>query len=111
MIVLGDSITDGRGSTDDANNRWPDLLLARLQSKGLPNVAVGNQAAGGNRVLADGLGPSLVSRYKRDAITQQGVGWVMIFEGVNDIGSAGTGEFSFFLFPSLDFGDLGVFGE
>lgn len=56
------------------------------------NIGVGNQAAGGNRVLADGLGPSLVSRYTRDAITQQGVKYVMIFEGVNDIGSAGADQ-------------------
>lgn len=91
FIILGDSITDGRGSTDNANNRWPDLLLARMQkSSNLTAVGVANQAAGGNRVLADGLGPSLISRYKRDAITQQGVKWVMVFEGVNDIGSAGS---------------------
>ncbi|CAA7260539.1 unnamed protein product [Cyclocybe aegerita] len=87
LIVLGDSITDGRGSDNDANNRWPDLLLARLQKNGLTNIAVCNQAAGGNRVLADGLGPSLLSRYKRDALDQPGVKWILIFEGVNDLGT------------------------
>ncbi|KAJ3494395.1 hypothetical protein NLJ89_g10816 [Agrocybe chaxingu] len=66
---------------------WPDLLLARLQKNGLTNIAVCNQAAGGNRVLADGLGPSLISRYKRDALDQPGVKWVLIFEGVNDLGT------------------------
>lgn len=90
FIILGDSITDGRGSDDDKNDRWPDLLLARMQTNGLTNIGVNNQAAGGNRVLADGLGPSLISRYTRDAIQQQGVKYIMIFEGVNDIGSAGT---------------------
>lgn len=53
-------------------------------------IAVVNQAAGGNRVLNDGLGPSLFSRYTRDAITQAGVKYIMIFEGVNDIGTAAT---------------------
>ncbi|KAF9524669.1 SGNH hydrolase-type esterase domain-containing protein [Crepidotus variabilis] len=92
FVILGDSITDGRGSDNDMNNRWPDLLLARLQTNGLTNIGVVNQAAGGNRVLADGLGPSLISRYKRDALTQAGVKWVMIFEGVNDIGTGATGS-------------------
>ncbi|KAF9526189.1 SGNH hydrolase-type esterase domain-containing protein [Crepidotus variabilis] len=92
FVILGDSITDGRGSDNDMNNRWPDLLLARLQTNGLTNIAVVNQAAGGNRVLADGLGPSLISRYKRDALTQAGVRWAMIFEGVNDIGTGATGS-------------------
>lgn len=65
-------------------------MLARLQSENYTNVAVCNQAAGGNRVLKEGLGPSLVSRYKRDALEQPGVKWVMIFEGVNDIGNEAT---------------------
>jgi lysophospholipase L1-like esterase len=90
LIILGDSITDGRGSDDNGNNRWPDLLLAKFQTSNITNIGIGNQAAGGNRVLADGLGPSLISRYTRDAITQPGTKWVMVFEGVNDIGSAGT---------------------
>ncbi|KAF2751666.1 hypothetical protein M011DRAFT_434607 [Sporormia fimetaria CBS 119925] len=86
LIILGDSITDGRGSDDNKNNRWPDLVLARLQSSNITNVAIGNQAAGGNCVLRDCLGPALISRYQRDALTQPGVKYVMIFEGVNDIG-------------------------
>ena len=56
------------------------------------NIGVNNQAAGGNRVLQDGLGPSLISRYTRDPTTQQGVKYVIIFEGVNDIGSAGADQ-------------------
>jgi lysophospholipase L1-like esterase len=58
------------------------------------NIGVNNQAAGGNRVLQDGLGPSLISRYTRDAINQEGVKYVMIFEGVNDIGTAGADQSS-----------------
>jgi lysophospholipase L1-like esterase len=60
-----------------------------MQANGITNVAVDNQAAGGNAVLSGGLGPTLLSRYKRDGLEQQGVKYVMIFEGVNDIGSGG----------------------
>lgn len=63
-----------------------------MQENQLTQIAVDNQAAGGNRVLQDGLGPSLISRYKRDAIQQAGVKYIMIFEGVNDIGTAGTDQ-------------------
>ncbi|KAF4624200.1 hypothetical protein G7Y89_g13973 [Cudoniella acicularis] len=90
LMILGDSITDGRGSTDDTNDRWPDLLLSRMQKSGLTTIGVNNQAAGGNRVLADGLGPSLISRYTRDAITASGAKYVMIFEGVNDLGQSSS---------------------
>jgi lysophospholipase L1-like esterase len=92
FVILGDSITDGRGSTDDANNRWPDLLLARMQKPGsnLTHIGVNNQAAGGNTVLSGGLGPYLLSRYKRDALQVAGVKYVMIFEGVNDIGGGAS---------------------
>ncbi|KAI0746578.1 extracellular GDSL-like lipase/acylhydrolase [Daedaleopsis nitida] len=91
VAIVGDSITDGRGSDTDRNNRWPDLLLARLQSSGdafLKNLAFANQAAGGNRILADGLGPNAIGRFDRDVLSQPGVRFSMIFEGVNDIGVA-----------------------
>ncbi|KAF2876979.1 lipolytic enzyme [Massariosphaeria phaeospora] len=94
LIILGDSITDGRGSDDNKNNRpplsWPDLLLTRLLTSNLTTIALANQAAGGNRVLQDGLGPSLLSRYQRDALTQPGAQWVLLFSGVNDIGTSAT---------------------
>ncbi len=60
-----------------------------MMKNNITNIGVNNQAAGGNAVLSGGLGPYLLSRYKRDAITQNGVKYVMIFEGVNDIGSGG----------------------
>ena len=89
FVIVGDSITDGRGSTTDLNNRWPDLLFTRLQSSPSTNaISVANQAAGGNRILADGLGPSALSRIDRDVLSQSGVKYAMIFEGVNDIGTA-----------------------
>ncbi|KAI1841868.1 hypothetical protein JX265_010822 [Neoarthrinium moseri] len=90
LVILGDSITDGRGSTDNANNRWPDLVLAKMQKSGLTNIGVNNQAAGGNTVLTGGLGPPLMQRYKRDLLSTAGVKYVLIFEGVNDIGGGST---------------------
>ncbi|KAJ6562582.1 SGNH hydrolase-type esterase domain-containing protein [Mycena capillaripes] len=87
FVVVGDSITDGRGSDTDKNNRWPDLLLARMQKNpAMSQISVNNQAAGGNRILADGLGPNALGRIDRDVLSQTGVKYAMIFEGVNDIG-------------------------
>ncbi|KAJ9157738.1 SGNH hydrolase [Pleurostoma richardsiae] len=93
LVIVGDSITDGRGSTTNGNDRWPDQLLARM--RGSPgaegaarSVAVVNQAAGGNRVLADGLGPNALGRVDRDVLAQPGLRYAMVFEGVNDIGTA-----------------------
>jgi lysophospholipase L1-like esterase len=87
VAVVGDSITDGRGSTTNGNDRWPDALSARLQATG-NGVSVLNQAAGGNRVLHDGLGPNALGRFDRDVLAQDGVDWALVFEGVNDIGTA-----------------------
>jgi len=89
LAVLGDSLTDGRGSTTNGNDRWPDQLLARLQAGSTTRaVAVLNQAAGGNRVLQDGLGPNALARLDRDVLAQAGVAWLIVFEGINDIGTA-----------------------
>jgi len=88
-VMLGDSITDGRGSTTNGNDRWPDQLLDRLQARGdTADIAIVNEAAGGNRVLHDGLGPSALARLDRDVLAQSGVAWLLVFEGVNDIGTA-----------------------
>ncbi|AGL17374.1 SGNH/GDSL hydrolase family protein [Actinoplanes sp. N902-109] len=83
-VILGDSLTDGRGSTTNANNRWPDQLAARFPR----TPAILNQAAGGNRVLQDGLGPSVLARLDRDVLALGRTGRVILFEGVNDIGTA-----------------------
>ncbi|NGY64703.1 SGNH/GDSL hydrolase family protein [Lentzea sp. NEAU-D13] len=88
LVVIGDSLSDGRGSTTNGNNRWPDQLADRLRGR----VAVLNQAAGGNRVLNDGLGPSVLARLDRDLLAQSGVRWLILLEGVNDIGTAATTE-------------------
>ena len=91
LAIVGDSITDGRGSTTNANNRWPDQLLARMQSDAsTAGIAVLNQAAGGNRILNNGLGPNALSRLERDVIAQSGVRYTIIFEGVNDLGTSAT---------------------
>jgi lysophospholipase L1-like esterase len=82
VAVIGDSLSDGRGSTTNGNDRWPDVLASRLSS------AVVNQAAGGNRVLQDGLGPNVLARLDRDLLAQSGVSWAIVFEGINDLGTA-----------------------
>lgn len=90
LIIVGDSITDGRGSTTNGNDRWPDQLVTRLQATGsdASTVAVVNEAAGGNRILADGLGPNALGRIDRDVIAQSAARYAIIYEGVNDIGTA-----------------------
>jgi lysophospholipase L1-like esterase len=88
-VILGDSLTDGRGSTTNGNDRWPDQLLDLLRSSGDgAGTALLNQGIGGNRVLRDGLGPSVVSRLDRDVLAVSGVKWLVVFAGVNDIGVA-----------------------
>ncbi|KAI0029128.1 SGNH hydrolase [Vararia minispora EC-137] len=91
FAVVGDSITDGRGSDTDGNDRWPDLVQDRLRARAsTADIAVVNQAAGGNRILADGLGPNALGRIDRDVLAHSSVRYAMIFEGVNDIGVAAT---------------------
>lgn len=92
LVAIGDSITDGRGSTTDGNDRWTDQLLpriaqARAADPALPPLAVVQTALGGNRVLRDGVGPSLLSRFERDVLRRQGVTHVLLFAGVNDLGT------------------------
>ncbi|MFD7500329.1 SGNH/GDSL hydrolase family protein [Streptomyces sp. NPDC059850] len=87
--VLGDSLTDGRGSTTNHNDRWTDQLTARLRADHrTADAAVLNQAAGGNRLLQDGLGPNGLARLDRDVLAQSGVTSLVVFEGINDIGTA-----------------------
>jgi lysophospholipase L1-like esterase len=91
VVTLGDSITDGRGSTTDMNNRWPDNLSRRLRANAATAaVSVLNQGIGGNAVVTGGLGPTAVSRFQRDVLDQAGVRWVIVLHGVNDIGGASS---------------------
>jgi lysophospholipase L1-like esterase len=87
VAILGDSITDGRGSPTDGNGRWTDHLARRLREREGAAVGVLNQGLGGNRVLNDGLGPSALARLDRDVLAQPGVRWLIVLEGINDLGT------------------------
>lgn len=92
IVTLGDSITDGRGSTTDRNDRWPDELARRLHTNALTaGVAVINMGIGGNGVFG-GLGPSAQARFERDVLDQAGVRWLIVFEGVNDIAGGASAQ-------------------
>jgi lysophospholipase L1-like esterase len=96
VAALGDSITDGHGATTNGNDRWTDVLAQRLQ--GSPNtriIGVSNQGIGGNHLLIDGLGPNALARFDRDVLAPIAVRWLIVFEGVNDLGGlARNGEVS-----------------
>jgi lysophospholipase L1-like esterase len=88
IVTLGDSITDGHGSTTNGNDRWPDVLARHLQSTAkTATIAVLNEGIGGNRLLLDGLGPNALARFDRDVLAQAGVRFVIVLEGVNDLGT------------------------
>jgi alpha-L-fucosidase 2 len=87
VVTLGASITEGAGSTHGTNRSWPSVLVARLAAEGL-NIAVLNQGISGNRLLADGAGPSALSRFDRDVLAQPNVRWVIFSDDpINDLGS------------------------
>lgn len=90
VVALGDSLTDGNGSTPDANTRWPDVLAARLANR---NVAVLNAGISGGRLLKDGMGRAGLERVGRDVFSQPGVRAMIVLLGTNDIGWPG-GPFS-----------------
>ncbi|WP_216841047.1 SGNH/GDSL hydrolase family protein [Acidobacterium sp. S8] len=96
IVALGDSITDGHGATTNGNDRWTDVLAQRLQaSPNTRSIGVSNQGIGGNHLLTDGLGPNALARFDRDVLAPAGVRWVIVFEGVNDLGGlARNGEVS-----------------
>ena len=107
IVAFGSSTTDGDGSTDDANHRWPDVLAERLQKSGGTNAELGvlNEGIIGNRLLSDGhsprqtggpfgatlerygdaLGQAGLARYQRDVLDQAGVRYVVLVLGINDI--------------------------
>jgi lysophospholipase L1-like esterase len=88
VVTLGDSITDGHGATTNGNDRWPDVLAARMQAdKSMRRMGVLNHGIGGNRLLLDGLGPNALARFDRDVVAQTAVKYVIVLEGVNDLGT------------------------
>jgi lysophospholipase L1-like esterase len=87
IVALGDSITDGAYATHNGNLRWPDDLAARLHDdSNLKDISVLNEGIGGNRVLNEGWGPAALARIDRDVLSQSGVRYVIVLEGINDIG-------------------------
>ncbi|MBM7129597.1 SGNH/GDSL hydrolase family protein [Dyella mobilis] len=89
VVAFGDSITDGYRSTPNANRRWPDVLAARLHAdQATQAVAVVNAGISGNRILNEGAGPSALSRFDRDALQKASVHWIVLLEGINDIGES-----------------------
>jgi lysophospholipase L1-like esterase len=85
VVTFGDSITDGATSSNDTNSSWPAVLSRRLAAA-KKNVAVINQGISGNRVLRDGTGANAFARFDRDVVSQPGVKYVVVMEGINDIG-------------------------
>ena len=94
IAIIGNSITDGKCSTDNAQNRWPDVMSEMLQLKHkITNQSVLNLGIGNNRVtVPGGFGALAKERFDRDILMQSGVKKVVIFEGVNDIGAARSGS-------------------
>jgi lysophospholipase L1-like esterase len=86
IVAYGDSITDGVGSTAGANHRWPDILADRLHAAG-KEWAVANAAISGNRVLSPGMGDAALARFDQDVLSLPNVKYMIVFEGVNDIGN------------------------
>ena len=85
IVTIGDSVTEGFGSTPDMNQRWPNILAERLQSTwGTSHVAVLNAGVSGNRVLHDFVGTSALARFDRDVLVQTGVKYVVVLEGNAD---------------------------
>jgi lysophospholipase L1-like esterase len=92
IVTLGDSITDGFGSTSGAYGTWPDALANRLVVAGLPRSVL-NEGIGGNRLLSDppedfglAMGEKAVARFDRDVLGQAGVEYLILYIGINDIG-------------------------
>lgn len=96
LVAFGDSITDGAHSSNDENHRWPNFLAARLAGKhGADQIGVLDAGIGGNRILHDavkniGFGVNGLARFSRDVLAQPGMKYVIVLEGINDLGHPGT---------------------
>jgi lysophospholipase L1-like esterase len=98
IVAFGDSITDGARSSNDSNSRWPDFLADRLEvRKRGPKFSVVDMGIGGNRILHEGaaskrpeFGINALARFDRDVLAQPGVKYLIVLEGINDIGHAGS---------------------
>ena len=79
LVCFGDSITDGRFSNVDKQERWPDFLFKKLQNKNI-DIAINNQGLSGTSVSTIGM-----DRFDNDVLNQNGVKYIIVFYGVNDI--------------------------
>ena len=87
IAILGNSITDGKGSDTDQHNRWTDILSERLLNDAKKkHIGVLNLGIGGNTILQGGIGPTALKRFDSDILLQKGVRWLIILQGINDIG-------------------------
>ena len=87
IATFGDSITDGARSTPDADRSWPSRLARRLAAnRETEHVAILNQGIGGNRILRDNTGANALARFDEDVLSPPGVKWLIVLEGINDIG-------------------------
>lgn len=90
IVAFGDSITDGATSTPDTDRSWPSQLAQRLAAnQATANLAIVNEGISGNRLLNDGAGVAALARFDRDVLSQPGVKWLIVLEGINDIGIGG----------------------
>ncbi len=98
FATVGDSITDGWGSSASANNRWPNHFARRLYAESPNNkFAIVNAGISGNRVTTEAsplFGQNLQARFERDVLALSDVSHMVLMEGINDIGmsSMGGGE-------------------
>lgn len=97
IVTFGDSITDGARSTADTNRRWPNFLAQRLLAANMTDLAVVDSGIGGNRILHDPAtapnaryGVNALARFERDVLAQPGARYVVILEGINDLGHPGS---------------------
>ena len=92
IVAFGDSITDGATSTVNANKSWPSQLAERLAANSATaNIAMLNEGISGNRILRDGTATNALARFDRDVLGLPGVQWLMLLEGINDIGQGTRG--------------------
>ena len=90
IVAIGDSLTDGRGTNTDMNDRWTDDLEVRLQANApTTHVAMMNMGIGGTDLVGT-TGTAAQARFSRDVLGQSGVRYVIIFDGVNDIGGGAS---------------------
>lgn len=98
IVAFGDSITDGAKSTPDTNSRWPNFLANRLNAAKQAGRELGvlDEGIGGNRILHDAatevrFGVNALARFDRDVLSQPNIRYLIVLEGINDIGHPGQG--------------------